>query len=77
MFFHHLDPSQVKRPTRLLLKKIEKFKFFLSNHPTFQTKILNYGDGLSISYQNERFHEGLFSLITALSISDEKHIETK
>jgi predicted O-methyltransferase YrrM len=58
IFFHHLDPLKVKRPTRLLLKKIENFKLFLSLHKHFHSHILSYGDGLSMSYQdNDRYIE--------------------
>jgi predicted O-methyltransferase YrrM len=63
IFFHHLDPLKVKRPTRQLLKKIEKFKLFLSVHPNFQSQILSYGDGLSISYQDHDRYIEMQSII--------------
>lgn len=63
IFFHHLDPLKVKRPTRQLLKKIEKFKLFLSEHPNFKSQILSYGDGLSISYQDHERYIEIHSII--------------
>lgn len=77
IFFHHLEPSQVKKSTRLLLKKIEKFKLFLSNHPTFHTQILNYGDGISISYQNESIYDDISSKIATLFTDKNTRVETK
>ncbi|MFA5692028.1 MAG: class I SAM-dependent methyltransferase [Acholeplasmataceae bacterium] len=48
--FHHLKIDEVKnRGTKRLLKKLNEFKLFLINNPSFQTKFLNVGDGLSIS----------------------------
>lgn len=63
IFFHHLDPLKVKRPTRQLLKKIEKFKLFLSQHPNFESQILSYGDGLSISYKDHDQYIEMKSII--------------
>lgn len=63
IFFHHLDPSKVKRPTRQLLKKIDKFKLYLSLHPTFTSHIISYGDGLSISFMNQLKYQNLESII--------------
>lgn len=63
IFFHHLDPLSVKRPTRQLLKKIEKFKLFLSSHASFHSHIIDYGDGLSISYMNQDNYRDIVSII--------------
>lgn len=49
MHFHHLNPLEVKRHTRQLLKKIEKFKAFLLENKDFNTEFINVGDGLSVS----------------------------
>jgi predicted O-methyltransferase YrrM len=58
IYFHHLEPSQVKRHTRQLLKKLEKFKVFIQSHEQYVSKIMSYGDGISISYRNiDRFHD--------------------
>lgn len=58
IYFHHLEPSQVKRHTRQLLKKLEKFKVFIQSHEHYVSKIMSYGDGISISYKNiDRFHD--------------------
>lgn len=48
--FHHLDPKKVNRHTRQLLRKIEKFKNYLADHPEFQTTFFfEIGDGISMS----------------------------
>jgi predicted O-methyltransferase YrrM len=58
IYFHHLKPSQVKRHTRQLLKKLEKFKVFIQSHEQYVSKIMSYGDGTSISVRNiDRFHD--------------------
>lgn len=58
LYFHHLKPSQVKRHTRQLLKKLEKFKEFIQSHQEYESKILPYGDGISLSVKNiDRFHD--------------------
>jgi predicted O-methyltransferase YrrM len=49
MHFHHLNPLEVKRHTRQLLKKIDRFKSFLLENQQFDTEFLNVGDGLSVS----------------------------
>jgi len=52
--FHDLKPENVrKRQTRNLLKRIDKFKTFLMEHPEFETEILSIGDGLSVSRKKE------------------------
>lgn len=61
--FHHLDPSKVKRHTRQLLKKLDKFKLFLSSNHDFNTIILPYGDGLSLSYKQEDVYADLKNVI--------------
>lgn len=47
--FHHLDPSQVNRNTRQLIRKINEFKVFLKQHDTYETTFFDIGDGMSIS----------------------------
>jgi len=47
--FHNLQPEQVNRHTKQLLKKIERFKQFLETHPIFETKFYTDGDGMSVS----------------------------
>jgi len=49
MFFHHLNPKDVGRNTRQLLKKLKDFQQFLLENKDFKTEILAIGDGLSIS----------------------------
>ncbi|MGA0351188.1 MAG: O-methyltransferase [Acholeplasmataceae bacterium] len=49
MFFHHLNPQEVSRNTRQLLKKLQDFTEYLLNDTQFKTHILDIGDGLSIS----------------------------
>ncbi len=48
--FHDLKPENVrKRQTRNLLKRINRFKDFLMDQTDFDTRIMDLGDGLSIS----------------------------
>lgn len=48
--FHNLSVETVhNRRTKSLLKKLDKFKIFLNEHPGFDTQFLNIGDGLSVS----------------------------
>lgn len=47
--FHNLDINKVSRGTRQLLKKIQKFKDFLTENEEFETIIYNIGDGISVS----------------------------
>lgn len=47
--FHNLNPNEVSRSTRQLLRKINDFKIFLSNNQNYETTFLNVGDGLSLS----------------------------
>lgn len=48
--FHNLTAQSVKnRRTRSLLRKLDKFRTFLNEHPAFETEFLNIGDGLSVS----------------------------
>lgn len=48
--FHHLTIETAKtRSTKSLLKKIAAFKTFLQENEAFETKILDNGDGLSVS----------------------------
>lgn len=49
--FHHLNPSEVSRGTRNLIKKLDKFKRFLTTHPEFETAFYDIGDGLSVSWR--------------------------
>ena len=42
-----------KTNSRNLLKRIDKFKTFLMEHPEFETEILSIGDGLSVSRKKE------------------------
>ncbi|MFU8792465.1 MAG: O-methyltransferase [Acholeplasmataceae bacterium] len=49
LHFHHLNPQKVNRNTRQLLGKIESFKTFVANHPDFDTKFHDIGDGMSLS----------------------------
>jgi predicted O-methyltransferase YrrM len=58
IYFHHLQPSQVKRHTRQLLKKLEKFKTFIQSHDHYVSKIIPYGDGISVSFRDKhQFHD--------------------
>jgi predicted O-methyltransferase YrrM len=52
--FHHLNFEQVSKQTQKLLIKINKFKQFLINHPDFETKFFEIGDGLSLSTRKIR-----------------------
>lgn len=47
--FHNLNPNEVSRSTRQLLRKINDFKDFLSTNDLYQTTFTNVGDGMSIS----------------------------
>jgi predicted O-methyltransferase YrrM len=47
--FHHLDPLNVNRNTRQLIRKIEAFKKYLTDHPDYVTTFYDQGDGMSIS----------------------------
>lgn len=49
LFFHHLKEEEVSRNTKNLLKKLNAFKEYLIEHPTFITQFLSIGDGLSVS----------------------------
>src|SRR5690606_38537954 len=52
--FHQLKPENVRRrQTRNLLKRIENFKAFLMELSEFDTKIMDLGDGLSISKKRD------------------------
>jgi len=51
--FHNLDIKKVKRRTRQLINKIDKFKDFLRNNNDFTTTFYDVGDGLSVSVKNE------------------------
>lgn len=63
IFFHHLDPTKVNRHTRQLLKKLDKFKLYLAEHQVFHTQIFEIGDGLSVSYKNQKLYEDLQSIM--------------
>ncbi len=52
--FHDLKPENVNRHTKQLLKKIEAFKSFLKDHPTFETVFFDHGDGMSVSQRKEK-----------------------
>jgi predicted O-methyltransferase YrrM len=70
MFFHHLKKEDVKRHTRQLLTKIEKFHRFLFEHTEFETHILNIGDGLSISYKKNVINQDqIDELIASISVN--------
>ncbi len=47
--FHDLKPENVNRHTRQLLRKINTFKSFLLDHPNFDTKFFDQGDGMTVS----------------------------
>ena len=47
--FHDLNPQDVNRHTKQLLRKISNFKTFLTNHPNFRTVFVDSGDGMSIT----------------------------
>ncbi|MDR2867817.1 MAG: hypothetical protein LBV55_04095 [Acholeplasmatales bacterium] len=49
MFFHHLQPQLVSKNTKKLLLKLQNYRQFLQDHPTFKTQILAIGDGLAVS----------------------------
>jgi len=50
LYFHHLKIENVKnRHTRMLLKKIKKFREFLDSNPIYETKTYDIGDGISVS----------------------------
>lgn len=49
LYFHHLDPSKVNRHTQGLLRKLDKFKQFLTDNKTFKTTFYDLGDGVSVS----------------------------
>lgn len=51
--FHHLNPENVSKNTKALLKKINNFKEFLKSNNEFKTTFLNDGDGMSISRRNK------------------------
>lgn len=48
MFFHNLDINLVKRQTRQLIKKINKFKEFVQTQENYECNILSLGDGLCV-----------------------------
>lgn len=47
--FHNLNPEEVSRGTRQLLKKLNNFKTFLNENNEFETQIYHIGDGISVS----------------------------
>ncbi len=47
--FHHLNPEEVSRNTRALLRKIENFKQYLKARSDYETTFYELGDGLSVS----------------------------
>lgn len=47
--FHDLNPTEVSKNTKALLRKINNFKEFLKNNQEFNTTFTNLGDGMSIS----------------------------
>jgi predicted O-methyltransferase YrrM len=47
--FHHLDPNQVNRNTRQLIRKINEFKVFLKQQDNYETTFFDIGDGMSIT----------------------------
>jgi predicted O-methyltransferase YrrM len=47
--FHDLDPQNVNRNTRQLLRKIETFKTYLKENNAYQTTFYTIGDGMSLS----------------------------
>ena len=47
--FHHLDPDQVNRHTKHLLRKIALFRTYLEHHKAFKTTFYELGDGMSVS----------------------------
>lgn len=51
--FHHLNPENVNRHTKQLLRKIDRFKTYLKNHTQFQTTFHDDGDGMSISWRTK------------------------
>lgn len=48
MFFHNLDINLVKRQTRQLIKKINKFKEFVKTQENYECNIVSLGDGLCV-----------------------------
>jgi predicted O-methyltransferase YrrM len=50
--FHDLDPQNVNRHTKQLLRKISGFKSFLKNHPDYVTIFDERGDGMSITMRH-------------------------
>ena len=51
--FHDLNPDNVNRHTRQLLRKISEFKAFLTSHPDFETSFYELGDGMSVSQRKK------------------------
>jgi len=47
--FHNLNPNEVSKNTKALLRKIANFKEFLKTNKDFETTFTNRGDGMSIS----------------------------
>ncbi|PKK92698.1 MAG: SAM-dependent methyltransferase [Tenericutes bacterium HGW-Tenericutes-6] len=52
--FHDLKPENVNRHTKQLLRKINTFKTFLVNHPDFETKFFETGDGMTVSQRKTK-----------------------
>ncbi len=54
IYFHGLLNSEIKnRNLKQLVKKINKYKAFLKDNAQFDTKILNIGDGISVSRRKD------------------------
>ncbi len=49
LHFHHLDPSKVNRHTQGLLRKLDRFKQFLTDNKAYKTSFYDLGDGVSVS----------------------------
>lgn len=47
--FHNVDLEMVSRGTRNLVKRLESFKMFLSEHKNYESELFDIGDGMSIS----------------------------
>jgi predicted O-methyltransferase YrrM len=52
--FHDLDINKVNRNTRQLIKKLESFKTFLTDHHEFETTFYSLGDGISLSQRKKK-----------------------
>lgn len=59
MFFHGLveHPERTNnRHTKGLIKRVQRYRDFLDQHPDYETTILEVGDGLALTRRKDDSH---------------------